>query len=522
MLRKVITMEQLKTGLWHSYDQLRDMSHAERMLNVVCKPYGIIPYTPVQQAFNLTDYDMEFNWLIQLLRLDEVMLLPYGSLMYKVTEAYSPEVMNLVDYNNFAYPATINEGTWHVADFGKFWMLTNGVDIVFSPYTEVVGVGEHYPVCSGMPVNTITNANGRLIMGGFDKDNFWKPDFSNLISQLGHIDEYGLQAGLEVDQNYVFWSSPGGDILWLLYPDKAIYGNESRTLYDESEPFILDLFRRQDMAFAKMPFSGAVQKVMPMQIEGKTHVIAYSSNGVSLLYPVVQPYVGYGIAKLLKGSGSFDRNTVAGNEFKQLMIDASGVIWLNIVGKFTRLGYEHLIRSMLGNGVVVTYDELNDWFYIGNGETTYLLSDSGLSETNQAVPSVHSYEGQAVGLVEELGYGDSIMIEYYLSEFEFGGLKQIYSVEATYDTSEEDNYLEVSWKYRMSAVGNWAQTGWRRANMQGAVVYPITAYEIILCLRWADYSTVNLPKQIIVWYNDLDTRNIRGYYGRTKTDDVRE
>jgi hypothetical protein len=526
VLRLSITNEQLRQGLWRSYDELRDMPHAEQLFNVVCKPNGVVPYTPIELAVDLEGNGLSFGWPDpQILRLQNTMLMPYGSSLYELTETYSPALVNLYDYITLDDPETISSGgIWQYADFGDFWILSNNANTIFkAKFVQQQHAEDRIAVCNSLPIRALCNMNGRLIAGGFDPEQFWHPDFENYLAQLGKLDEGLFKYSLEVGGNFILWSPIGGDILWLFYPQIAIYGAFGEQFgYTAEKPYFLDLLKRQDFGLMPMPFNGNVNAIKPMYVGERMVSIVYGSNGVEVLYPVQEPFPTFGRYTLFSGIGAYSRGLVGGNDFKQIFIDGYGCLWLIIGAKKQRLGYEHLLANLRSETSIITYDELNDWFYISDGATTYLLTDQGLSETDQAITSLHVDEGVVKGIVASISDNNGVGFEYYLAGFAYAGMKKIYSVEAAYDADETDNYLEISYKYRMSAHGNWAQTSWRRANLQATTVYPIIAYEIIVCLRWADYSTVRLPKEIVIWYEDFDTRNIRGYYGRTKADDVRE
>lgn len=350
-------------------------------------------------------------------------------------------------------------GSWHVADFGAFYVFANGADVVvydqwngFQSFVEY----QSEPVLFG----TCCAFNGQLFVG-------------NIIPFDGFYGFEGTWADAGAD--YVGWSKIGQIDMRL---DKSNVAGH--------RPMVL---------------GGVVHRVLQLG----NMVIAYNSNGVQAYYPSAEHAVTFGMRQLAM-PGCAGRSAVGGNKTEHVMVDVTGQLWyLKNEQEPRLLGYEEFFRPMLGKDIVVTYNDLWKAFDITDGETAFRLTQNGLCRVWQGVTSQFVTPAGVVGTYHEV---DSLGFELVTDVLDFGfrGHKTVTSVEVGGSFSAPV-FVSVDWRSHNEKY--FRSTPWTRLGPNGVGRPRVTADEFRIKLQSASKDVVEID-YITVKYQITDRRNTRG------------
>lgn len=349
--------------------------------------------------------------------------------------------------------------SWHVADFGGFYVFANGSDT--SVYTLSEGL-QPFVEYQSEPVlfGTCCNFNGQLFVG-------------NIIPFEGF---YGFEGTWgDAGADYVGWSKIGNVDMRL---DKSnVAGHRP------------------------MGLGGVVLRVLPL---GKS-VIAYNTKGVQMYYPTAEHAVGFGM-KELSLPGCASRSAVGGNRFEHLMVDNIGQLWyLKNEQEPQLLGFEEYFRPMLGKDIIVTYNEAWKTFDITDGEVAYRLCRSGLTRHWQAVTSQFNSLEDTIGTFHEVeNQGFEIVSD--VLDFGFRGHKTITGIEVGGSFSAPV-FASVDWRSHNEKY--FRSTPWQILSPQGISRPRVTADEFRIKLQSASKIAVEID-YITVKYQITDRRNTRG------------
>jgi len=299
-----------------------------------------------------------------------------------------------------AYKVPAGSGIWHMADFGHFIILCDGS-------TTIIGLGHFSKVfpLSTPTINTCASYNeGQLFMGGFNSANLFSlVDWDTFLSSFEgdiphHITDFAINDPM--GENWVQWGTKGGgDSLWLFdlgycihgdFPQGG-YGGTYLDNYTADDPFIFRLWKRNQFGKMKMPFHGKVQRLAQI---GKVMAV-FGADGVNYLYPtkVDSETFGLGFFSGLPsgiGTGPNARGCSGGDEHSQLMLDATGDLYLFYGdGNAQRLEYKNVFGSWTTrDDVVISKNPFEKEFYICNTNESWLLTETGLCECPKRPGSV--------------------------------------------------------------------------------------------------------------------------------------
>lgn len=317
-------------------------------------------------------------------------------------------------------------GTWHFMDFYDTAMFFSGNAVVF----KMAGQDSRWWRTTVPGINTgWAFKEGRGFLAGFTPSNYyssaWRTFFQDLDDNLpaNILAMTDFTAG--ADTNWVWWSTiGGGDLAWMFSNDFGVYGNFDRDEsngYNAANPYIHDLFMRNEYGARPMPWQGTVQ----MGQELGQGCIVYGDKGVSGLAPYITspadgsvsgmglvPIVGFG-----ERLGIASRSAAGGNMSQHLMVDEAGELWriTPAEGAFQaeRLGYGEIFVNMLGNDILVSYDEHRNEFYIGDSTNeTYVFNANGLGGPAPKQPTTVSFaQGGLVGVFFDAAATDAVIIK---------------------------------------------------------------------------------------------------------------
>lgn len=150
-----------------------------------------------------------------------------------------------------------------------------------------------------------------------------------------------------------------------------------------------------------IPIRGNIYEMKPLG----DHVVIYGSNGIVALTPVIGPAPAAASFRLtiLTSFGIPCQGAVGGDEGIHLFVDSSGILYMIDPSlSIKELGYQEYFSGMLGNNIIVNYDNQLKDFYIGDGTSQYILTSGGLSEIGQKISTCISYGGGPIGIYSNL------------------------------------------------------------------------------------------------------------------------
>lgn len=506
----------LAAGLRRSYRNPRNGVGLTELLNAEVCEGGLGPIEGVTNPIpieTLGAYSIEVNWPNpRLFRGNTFTLLADENRLFSVDESdWSLAEITPYHYEAVGTAMSIpSGGSWQILDAHNMWMLFNGSCTIFRSALGRVGgrPTEEVYIQSDVHIETGCLYKGRGMLAGFDRDNFWNPAWLAFWEEQLGQKNFGLSRDMPFEDNFVWWSTiGGGDMFWMFYPNLYIGGVLGmQTGHTQDKPLILDLIQRNECGFAPATYRGRVRVLLPIG-EG---VLAYGDGGVTYMQAVGDPTPT--MARRHVSSVGIASGVAASGDLRQhVYVDNSGCVWhINSDLNVTRLGYEEYIGPMIGSDIIVSYSENKRRFTIGNNESTYVLTEYGLSKIDQRVTSIVSADGVEVGLSTDLGY-DNTQVRLVTETFDMNNraLKMLRSVEIS-TAGEADWYVSVL--YRLSKAADFIQTSWRKINKEGWAVIPCTAVEFRLAFYSPSYLTSEPPDDIVVKWQMSDKRNVRGVY----------
>lgn len=458
-----------------------DAPYLKLMKNARPKPWGACRYETVNQAIAGQAASWPFP---QLFYGEQETLLFDETAVYAVNTTGDWSITQLATYDadSILTPKAIPEGggPWHVIDMGPVWVAFNGVCAVFkTAAVDSVLVQDSVTVQTGCALG-----RDRAVMAGFDESNFWRSTWqtffderlSNLPDELG--DKMDFTAG--ASGNWVWWSSIGADdLLWLWDPTLLIYGpTPSDGLHGPDNPYIFDLLRMNQAGMAPMPWKGSVLRVLPLG----NGVAVYGEQGATWLEPVVTSAPTMAVRPipgLAKGIGPCQRSSVYGDEFRHVLVDSEGVLWLIRMGEFgpqgERLGYEEYLKPLVDEelpNVVASYDDARQEFWISGRNACYVLTAQGLGGPIDVKPtSLCRVSGALTGVYGAVHDVCMMQLETHPISLQEGGSKHVTSFQAG---MTDMGVVRGAVSYR-DRDGDWRDGFYKPFNRAG-VCFPTTSF----------------------------------------------
>lgn len=432
------------------------------------------------------------------------------------------EQVDVLDAYNFGAGTLNGRNIWHVADNGAAFILTNGSSVLFK--TPLLGKmwgydTEQLLVNNNTTFNTCCTHRGRTILGGFDSATWSTNWYSMLQTWAEDLHEDLSVQDMSLKQNMVLWGPVGGTVLWLFYATLAqqgLYGAGEG--YDSTRTFIMDLFRKNDLGWLELPFSGEVLRVAPL---GR-YLMAYTGNGSVPLNPIAEPVATYGLVDAV-GPGTLGRNSVGVSPHGHLYIDSGGYLRFRTPDLADiRLGYQEIFgeNEWLRKNTVINWNGAASEFYIANGQHGYCLKMSedgreilGLGEINRLYTSVYQGFGHTYGVYDLVGHGEATFRSNELT-FDSEGLKTVQSVDVGVKGAQQNNAATVLVRLHYKFEDNQQEfdvTDWVPANETGQAVLMQAGKRFMVEVAVANDGQVEIDR-CELWVQHDDNRFRRGVY----------
>jgi len=488
-------------GLRSSPLQVRNVPYLFQAHNVRIEEHGIRPFEPVIDPFNDT-LDVVFPFP-QLFHGDKVTLLADEQQIQLVNDTWDTEVLVTVDPATLRPTAIQPGGVWHFVDLFDAWYLFNGSCVVFKTgFDNELQRPRNEAYVANLPtITTGCKHRGRIVTGGFDRQNFWNYMWTDIFDEWR--DKFQWMDWLDAsapDDNFVVWSSiGGGDFpLWLIYPFDS---NNARL--KPTAASVIERIKRNEFGWMPLENSGNILRVAPL---GK-HFIAYGTQGIyALSAPAGRTDVADTYGKhMLKAIGILDRGSVGVSKDRHIFIDAKLRLWsIDPELRLQELDYR---EWMPDSETVITYDDNTDRFFLSDSDGAYLLDIGGLSSHNQAITSTIEKDGITYGLFEDLDIDDNAMLVTTGFDLQVRGIKTITSIVLGLVGG---GTISVAVDYRYTDDDKtWSRTAWHPVNREGIAHPRIAGTDFRVVVRASDYTTFELDYIQVKWQSS-DKRSLRG------------
>lgn len=397
--------------------------------------------------------------------------------------------------------ATVSAGgAWHFADFGTYYILFNGVNMVVRTPSAV------YNYTTPL-VKTGCNYRERVLLG--DMTDWWTTAWQTEITTWCEQNPSGLSLDFSTGGNTVFWGAIGGGDLfvWLTAPTAtslpivgplgAGYG------YDADRPYYQDLLRRGDIGGRTMPWDGNVLRLLPL---GR-NVVVCGDNGMSALAPVD---TDFGLAAELSNEiGLLGRGAVGGSE-KDGIVFVGGDYALYLISpslEMKRLGYEGFLSANLDSSAVVAFDTSEKEWYIGGPDGGYVLTKMGLSETVRPPSSVVRTNTGLYGTPTLVANAsDRVLVEWDVFNMGMRGIKRVINVQIDY-YGINNARLEMGCSTKVGEAPRYRTVS--RDNGHGVFQVTLSGDQFVMRLTGDPLPEATVSDVIVRWTPD-DKRFARG------------
>ena len=346
-----------------------------------------------------------------------------------------------------------------VADFGEYAIMVNGVIII---YWDAILLDWHEIRSSAtVPmIRTICNFKGQAFGG-------------NVVGLWDGISAY--TSWHDCDETFYIWSKIG------------------------ELDFTPD--RKNTAGYRCDPYGGEVYHVRRLD----NAVIGYSSKGVCAFSPAKQTFSctelsDVGLINQGAMDGNLHRQVYVGIDYKVREVTKQGI---------KNLGYSYYISDLTGT-IIVSYDKLNEDFYISNGTTTYLLSPYGLTQVPQHPSALWLdmvNEDEITMLPSTVDFTDPFLATT-IFDMGYRGEKTIFSVESDALVTFSP-VAKVGW---MNTLAAWGYSNSVPLNDQGIASIIAAANEFIVQIDFTLVAVISPIKYIRVRYKMTDMRGIRGVH----------
>jgi hypothetical protein len=467
---------------------LSPLPHTPVNAPVLSEGYGFRPlgetahaYVPVQALGGAQALDWPFPQLhagqSQYFAFDRttVRLVTPGSAGFVTVPTY--------DARNPSMPKAIPAGgPWHVADWGTFYMATNGACLVYLsyPYSKVLVETQCYP-------KTLCAFRDRSMFGnivGYQAEwsSFWH-------TWLDADMPLAFGSGMpNLYPNSVAWGSiEGGDALLWFRRDLAETGYLAG-VNNAAKPQWLEKLRQNQVGYEDMPWTGEVLCVKALD----NAVVVYGTRYVSILMPVNVSYPTFG-RRDLAPIGLAGRAAVAGDETGHVFVSSDGILYrVSGEGQIERIEYGAQFAGIAAQDPVVTYDPYRGEYRISARDRAYLLTPAGLVECPERTVACVPFAGALYGRGEAVSGRMGFKAVSWPTDLGTRGLKNLTGIELGARNPQE---ISVALEYRNDLNGPWKTAPYIALTREGYGGVHVTAVEFRVTVAadaFPDFDYVDL------------------------------
>lgn len=488
----------------------------------VIENFGIVPYDPVRIPFSqsyLDAHGIYLDWPYpQLFKGTDKTILATGDRLFFVDAGWQLIEMDLYDVHA---PSNLRAVTktgrpWQFIDCHDTWFMVNGGGSVF--HTSHRGmpasaINDRVLVETNTPINAGCHYKGRILLGGFDPEKFWNTDLVSTFEAVANRGGTGIRNKLDgLNRNFILWSSiGGGDVpLFLFLPSYSRSSFINADKYGTDRNLWFDLMKREEWGFMPMPFQNEIMTMKPL---GDV-VMVYGFDGICGVRHVSDPIPTIGLVPIpeLSNVGIPCAGAVGGDSSMHLFVDNAGTLWrMDENLEVTRLGYREYLSDLLGNQIMISYDQDDREAWICGGydtDGTYHLTSSGMSKVDQIVTSVID---DRLGLGQDAGDFDKrSVITFDTIDFGNRGMKLLQQIQLPVDLGSFDR-LEMCIWWRNNTWENFKRTGWETVSSHGVAWPHVAGVDFRISFRFSDLKFARI-EYLKISYKQIDKRFLRGVY----------
>ncbi len=261
-----------------------------------------------------------------------------------------------------------------------------------------------------------------------------------------------------------------------------------------------DLDSMNDAGYKALDWSGYVYAILPL---GKNAVV-YGSGGVTLLYPVGNPYPTFGF-KQISTIGVLAKGAVCGTFSQHFFIDNLGQMWqLSEEKGLKLLDYAEYFSGLVNPTLL--YDEYRQRALIGDGSVGYTLTTDGLGGGYEELTGFAYIDGAVIVTSPGPLNRRPLQFTTNIIDFKHRGMKSIESVQIGTDSNEE---LYIAYDYRFKKDTAFRSTLWTRVNKEGVGHLKASGVEFRVKLRVLLAHDFDID-YITIQFKNIDRRFTRG------------
>lgn len=429
-------------GLRRSKTELINIGKASQCHNVLAGEKSLEPLDPVINPFENISGLPENEFPFPQMLIKEY----FTILCYKTQIYIIDSNYNVSKIFDFGEQPSWNNTVWDIINYYSITIITNGH--VFVWYNLVTDVWEQLQSNDSLPL-FLTGCvfNGRIIVGNI-KNNWYDCDNSSI--SYSKINNLFFKPTKSNDSGYIKIDDVG-DILNILK-----LGNDT---------------------------------------------ILYGSNGIFAMSPNEKFFA----LKKISNFGILNKNSVNGNELKHLFLDQKRK--LNIIDNslnVTELDYSEYFENF--GFTLINYDNLNDRFYICDGQDNYILTRYGLTSSYQQIISCDNIGVFLVGNFTENELKNTF-IKTGVFDINNRGIDTVESMEIS---SVYNGNLKISIDYRYNNNDDFNTTRSVVANPKGIVRLPCAAVDFRINLDYLNFEDFKNLFYMLVKFKRDDKINVRG------------
>ena len=424
------------------------------------------------------------------------------------------------DITSPSTPKAITPGDpWQIADAGESVLFFNGYCSVLMLGTERMKERPEKLYVSTLAVNAGTYYKGRFIFGGFRYgiSSTWKDFWKSLADVRG----ISLNYSVDLKLNQIWWTVIGGnDVGFLFDYQSAMSGYITTSDGLATTPFnqfVLEMVQRNDFGSAVMPSQGEVKAIKNFG----GGFIVYTSSGIHLFKHSYEPVTGTPAFEQvdLSDIGIPNGGCVGGDESVHLILGIDSKLRLLTSEGLNTLGYREWFSPYAGNWNQISYDKINNRFFICVQDKTFVLNFDNeynvptLSTTNQLITSVAvgksfvAHEHYAVGLATPPDYM-YIGGELCSGILELNMLNQMFIHGGFVGGDFNETYPNMYVEYRFKRGDTFVRGNEMKTNNEGYTELMCNALDFRVGVKFVDIRNVRL-KSIKVALSSSENR-----YGR--------
>ncbi len=264
-----------------------------------------------------------------------------------------------------------------------------------------------------------------------------------------------------------------------------------------------------EAGYRRCPYGGTVYHTRRLG----DAIIGYSSKGITSIFPASSKTLEYGTGATfgfneLGGVGLINRGAVNGSLQRQVFV-GSDYILREITSEGSKeLGYQRYMKELAGEDIIVSYDDAEGDFYIGNSSKTFLLSKQGMTEVLQHPSAVWKLNG-GVHMLPDTVDGDEPYICTEIFDMSYRGSKTVFSIESDASLWVIPGVAGVDWS---NDSMNWGTEIYKPINSEGIAFNIVAGHGLRFRLKFGSILENAKISYMKVRYKMTDLRGIRGVY----------